>query len=56
MDDVRVVLEAEVARFQMWADAYPVAERSGEWESDYADWGRLYEAFTAFVTATTCLH
>jgi hypothetical protein len=44
-------LMLEVARFRLWADAYPVDRRSGEWECDYPDWGSLYEAVLGFVSA-----
>jgi HEAT repeat protein len=47
-------LEDEVAQFRAWADAVPIAERSGEWECDYTDWQGLYSAFIAFVRATPC--
>lgn len=56
MTDVLQTLEVEVTRFQAWADAYPVAERSGEWECDYDYWWRLHDAFSAFVTALPCAH
>lgn len=52
--DLRQALEAEVARFRAWADTFPVAERSGEWECLYDGWDGIYYAFHAFISATTC--
>ncbi len=47
-------LEDQVARFRSWAEAYPSAERFGEWECDYDDWWSVYDAFLPFVATTTC--
>lgn len=38
-----------VEHFRSWAAAYPAAERRGEWECGYEDWGTLYEAVLTFV-------
>ncbi|WP_309687503.1 HEAT repeat domain-containing protein [Armatimonas sp.] len=43
-------LLTEVERFQRWADAYPVDQRSGEWETFYEDWNDLYDAVFDYVT------
>lgn len=51
--DTFEALEREIARFRAWADAYPIAERGGEWECDYRAWQDIYHAFAAFV-ATPC--
>ena len=46
-------LKAEAARFRQWAAVtYPSAERFGEWECDYPDWSRLYEAVLDFTEHT----
>lgn len=45
-------LDAEVDRFRAWAATFPVAERSGEWETFYPNWEELYNAFFAVVSAT----
>ena len=42
-------LMTEVACFRQWADAYP-SKWSGEWECDYQEWGRLYEAVLEFIS------
>jgi len=42
---------AEVARFRLWADDYPVDRRTAEWECDYPAWGLLYDATVQFVSA-----
>jgi len=44
-------LLTEVARFKEWASAYPVSERSGEWEEDYDSdgWWSLQNAVLEFV-------
>lgn len=47
-------LEAQVSRFKAWADTYPVAKRSGDWECDYEGWSFVYKAFTPFAAATKC--
>ncbi len=44
-------LKAEVDRFRQWAEGYPVEQRSGEWECDYEEWGRLYEVVLDFVAS-----
>ena len=43
------MLLEEIGRFRAWAAAYPIAERSGEWECDYGNWDTLYEAVRAFM-------
>lgn len=50
--DVFQALDAEVDCFRAWAANVPVAERSGEWETFYANWEDLYNAFFAVVSAT----
>jgi hypothetical protein len=49
-------LNAEVARFRAWSDSdpVPISQRSGEGECDYREVSHLYDAFTAFVVATSC--
>jgi hypothetical protein len=42
-------LMAEVASFRRWAEDYP-SKWSGEWECDYQEWGRLYEAVLEFIS------
>ncbi len=42
-------LQTEVQRFQKWADAYPVDQRSGEWECMYDYWSELCTAVSDFV-------
>jgi HEAT repeats len=42
--DSKDILREEIQRFRVWADSQPVETRSGEWEMDYDDWGRLYRA------------
>ena len=37
----------EVDRFRQWASTRP---RGGEWESDYDDWGAVYDAVLQFVS------
>ncbi len=37
-------LLTEVARFQSWAEAFPLEQRSGEWECLYQEWALLYAA------------
>ncbi len=54
MTNLLKTLQDEVAHFQSWAATYPTDERSGEWECDYDDWPRLYDAFIDFVATTTC--
>ncbi len=39
----------EVGKFRAWADAYPYAVRTGEWECDYDSWASLYDAVLGFV-------
>lgn len=51
--DLLEALRAEVARFRSWAETYPVAERSGEWEVDYPNWQDLWPAFAAFVRGSS---
>lgn len=46
-----VDLLTEVREFRAWADTYPHAVRTGEWECDYKAWGGLYEAVLQFVAA-----
>lgn len=48
--------QAEVARFQAWADAiYPLAkQRYGEWETHYDHWNDLEQMFDIFVSSTCC--
>lgn len=53
MSDLLEALKAEVARFRSWAETYPVAERSGEWEMDYTGWQDLWPAFAAFVRGSS---
>lgn len=43
------ILTVEVGRFRTWADGYPAARRSGEWECDYEAWPALYDAVLGFV-------
>lgn len=54
MADLHEALEVAVTRFRAWADQFPVAERSGEWECLYDDWQTIYNAFRAFVDVTNC--
>jgi hypothetical protein len=54
MSDQLAALAAEVARFQAWAENYPVAERGGEWECGYEGWQPLYDTFIAVVQSSSC--
>lgn len=54
MSDLGAALESEITRFSLWADSFPISERSGEWESLYPSWQEIYLAFSAFVDASTC--
>jgi hypothetical protein len=45
-------LRNEVKKFKNWASAYPVQERSGEWEDDYPYWSGLHEAAIAFLASS----
>lgn len=42
-------LEDELARFRVWADAYPVDDRHGSWEADYHNWSQVKQAFERFL-------
>jgi HEAT repeat protein len=52
MQELRQSLEAEVTKFRVWADNYPISERSGEWECGYSEWQDIYNAFRAYVQPT----
>lgn len=41
----------EVEKFKAWAAKYPIEERSGEWECDYAGWDTLYKATLEFLAS-----
>ncbi len=45
------LLQIEVGKFKAWAETYPLADRYGEWECDYSNWGDLYEAVNNFLTS-----
>jgi hypothetical protein len=47
-------LRREVDRFHVWADTYPVEQRSGEWEMGYSGWDDLNKTFIAFISSSTC--
>jgi hypothetical protein len=49
LSNARSLLLHEVGRFRVWAAAYPVAERRGEWECGYTEWQSLYLAVLCFV-------
>lgn len=42
-------LLSEVERFRSWAAKYPLTERSGEWECDYANWHTLNATVSKFL-------
>jgi hypothetical protein len=46
-------LRNEVEKFKNWASAYPVQERSGEWEDDYPDWSGFHEAAIEFLASSS---
>lgn len=46
-------LRNEVEKFRRWASAYPVQERSGEWEDDYPDWSAFHEAAITFLASSS---
>lgn len=46
-----VDLLTEVGRFRAWADSYPHAVRTSEWECDYDSWPSLYDAVLEFVAS-----
>lgn len=46
-------LTTAVNAFKHWASGYPVEERSGEWECDYAQWPHMHDAFLHHLN--TCL-
>jgi hypothetical protein len=52
MQSVLQALDTEAAKFRTWADDYPAAERSDEWECSYDMWRDIYCAFRAYVQAT----
>lgn len=45
--DTSTTLATEVTRFAAWAKSLPDTQRSAEWEGQYPDWQRLYEAAIA---------
>ena len=48
-----MTLRNEVEKFRKWASAYPVQERTGEWEDDYHDWSAFHEAAITFLAASS---
>lgn len=44
----------EVERFRRWTDAYPEAERLGEWELLYKRWPQVYGAHWQLLATAPC--
>ena len=42
--EAAIKLADEISQFKTWADGLADTPRSAEWESEYPDWQRLYEA------------
>ncbi|MEX3760872.1 hypothetical protein [Paraburkholderia phenoliruptrix] len=47
--DASGLLHEQVDRFREWAALYPIHERIGEWECDYAQWRPLWAAAIAVL-------
>jgi len=46
---METLLKTEIDKFREWANRYPIAERSGEWECDYFHWTEIYAAFGCYL-------
>ena len=46
-------LRNEVYKFKSWASAYPVQERSGEWEDGYPHWSAFHKAAITFLASSS---
>jgi hypothetical protein len=42
-------MHSEVQKFKQWATRYPESKRFGEWECNYGEWKKLYQAVLTFL-------
>lgn len=51
IEPARLALRRAAIAFRDWADAFPAAARSAEWECDYEDWDAVWAACETFLEA-----